>query len=164
MNAERGQTSCSLWTQRQRNRCEGQRWREGDRQGPSPSDCNYCQAGSDCRSPPTSSWRPECLSSAKGITARTSSPAKVQDSPQSGGDLPQKLAVVSTPLTPCGICCTVPFPAELSKIALGSGHFCTLVSVENRHCRDLQMEAGPKPEWNARGCVSKRKKGKWPRK
>ena len=38
------------------------------------------------------------------------------------------------------------------------------VSVENRHCRDLQMEAGPKPEWNARGCVSKRKKGKWPRK
>ena len=45
-------------------------------------DHNYCQAVSDCKSPPTSSWGPECISSAKGVTTRTDSPGEVQDSPQ----------------------------------------------------------------------------------
>ena len=129
-------------------------------------DHNYCQAVSDCKSPPTSSWGPECISSAKGVTTRTDSPGEVQDSPQAEVTPYRNQLWWILPIHPLWhlLYCS-PFPAQLSKIALRSSHFCTLVlRWRTEHCRDLQIEAGPKPEWNSRGCVSKQKKGKWPKK
>jgi len=61
----KGLWSTSLRSQRQRSRheCQGQEIYSLD-----PTDHNYHQAVSTCRSLPTFSWKPEWLGSAKGVT------------------------------------------------------------------------------------------------